>query len=82
MWKMIKTAFHANHNVNKRGHHYMYLTDEQTQEAISRIKSFLASASKDQLLTLARGDILKTTQNLNQQNNAEILCKNDYALSF
>ncbi len=25
---------------------------------------------------------LKTTQNLNQQNNAEILCKNDYALSF
>ncbi len=26
--------------------------------------------------------ILKTTQNLNQQNNAEILCKNDYALSF
>ncbi len=26
--------------------------------------------------------VLKTTQNLNQQNNAEILCKNDYALSF
>ncbi len=26
--------------------------------------------------------LLKTTQNLNQQNNAEILCKNDYALSF
>ncbi len=26
--------------------------------------------------------MLKTTQNLNQQNNAEILCKNDYALSF
>ncbi len=25
---------------------------------------------------------LKITQNLNQQNNAEILCKNDYALSF
>ncbi len=28
------------------------------------------------------GNQLKTTQNLNQQNNAEILCKNDYALSF
>ncbi len=29
-----------------------------------------------------RSILLKTTQNLNQQNNAEILCKNDYALSF
>ncbi len=31
---------------------------------------------------LLMGYHLKTTQNLNQQNNAEILCKNDYALSF
>ncbi len=39
----------------------------------------------DRLLLLMmyyRTYVLKTTQNLNQQNNAEILCKNDYALSF
>ncbi len=33
-------------------------------------------------LDLVEAIKLKTTQNLNQQNNAEILCKNDYALSF